>query len=202
MNMPAREKKIKDRLFELKKLSLTQVPDSQRLRYDIYVREKGWEPPNGLGLEADSYDDFSHHFGVYVGRELVGSVRLIDGRKITLPIFSQVLFERERNCVEISRIVVRKGAGIPGMLISEWMYSYVLYFFLLNRYAAAYAFMQEKHFRIMNSRWREELDFEQIGSRTEYKQGYLYVPVKITLNPKVWGELFPEDLTKNWTLVG
>ena len=191
MNMPSREKKIKGKLFELKKLNVLEILDSQRLRYKVYVEEKGWEPPNEYELENDVYDDFSYHFGVYVDEELIGSARLIDGRRIGLPIFSR-LSGREKNSVEISRVVVIKG--VPRMLISEWIYSYLLYFFLLNRYQAAFAFMQEKHFKIMKFHWRKELDFRQVGdATTEYKAGYCYVPCEIRLGQGVLEDLFSTD---------
>ena len=90
MNMPNRKKEIKGKLFELKKLNVLEILDSQRLRYKVYVEEKGWEPPNEYELENDVYDDSSYHFGVYVDEELIGSARLIDGRRIGLPIFSRL----------------------------------------------------------------------------------------------------------------
>ena len=191
MNMPNRKKEIKGKLFELKKLNVLEILDSQRLRYKVYVEEKGWEPPNEHKLEKDVYDDFSYHFGVYVDKELIGSARLIDGRRIGLPIFSR-LSGREKNSVEISRVVVIRG--VPRMLISEWIYSYLLYFFLLNRYQAAFAFMQEKHFKIMKFNWRKELNFKQVGDATnEYKTGYCYVPCEIRLNQEVLEDLFAAD---------
>jgi len=38
----------------------TLAEAAYRIRYQVYVEEMGWEPPNKFGLETDEYDDHSH----------------------------------------------------------------------------------------------------------------------------------------------
>ncbi|WP_210394998.1 PEP-CTERM/exosortase system-associated acyltransferase [Motiliproteus sediminis] len=56
-----------------------QVKEAYRIRYEVYARELGWEPPNSEGLEQDEYDDHAIHCLLQHKRTeaYAGCVRLI-----------------------------------------------------------------------------------------------------------------------------
>ena len=109
-----------------------------RLRYEVYCEEMGFLPPGDYpdGLETDSHDGQSLHFGSFNTDEaIVGTVRLVRGNGIgEMPMDQHCeLFPDERrrlsampNIVEVSRLAVSRNyrrragdgqyglSGLPG----------------------------------------------------------------------------------------
>jgi N-acyl amino acid synthase of PEP-CTERM/exosortase system len=55
------------------------IKESQKIRYEVYCKELGWEPENKDGLEKDSYDTHSLHCllkNVKTGK-FIGCIRLV-----------------------------------------------------------------------------------------------------------------------------
>jgi len=89
-----------------------------RLRYQVYVREWGFEDPadHPEGLEKDDYDQRSRHIYVYTGsrQNVIGTARLILPSSELLPL--QKVFEidagflgnPEHRVAEISRLAISK----------------------------------------------------------------------------------------------
>lgn len=48
-----------------------------RVRYKVYVDEKGFEPPNESMLESDGFDEGALHIGIRYEGLIVGTVRII-----------------------------------------------------------------------------------------------------------------------------
>ena len=89
-----------------------------RLRYQVYVKEWGFEDSKDHpdGLETDSYDQHSRHFYAYTGAEdaIIGTARLILCSDLTFPIEQH--FEIHDLAENISRT---KIAEISRLAISK-----------------------------------------------------------------------------------
>lgn len=81
----------------------------QRLRYDYFVRRRGWIEGDAAmdGLEVDSYDDFALHLAVFDGAEAAAYLRLLPA---TAP--CGFMLEHEFACLldGKERRIVRAGA--------------------------------------------------------------------------------------------
>ena len=96
-----------------------------RLRYDYFVRQRGWVAMNSAsensasGEERDHYDDQALHLAVFSGEEVMAYLRLLPHDPVLGFMldhdFSALLSEQERNelpragAIEISRLVCRFG---------------------------------------------------------------------------------------------
>ena len=91
----------------------------QRLRYQVYVNEWGFEKPEDHpdGLERDEYDRYSLHFYAcsLTSDEVIGSARIILGSQLPFPIerhFDTSTFPadgRRGQLGEISRLAISKN---------------------------------------------------------------------------------------------
>lgn len=89
-----------------------------RLRYQVYVKEWGFESPEDHpgGLERDDYDERSRHFYAYTGAEdnVIGTARIILGSEEVFPIeqhFNICDFPpgtARHQVAEISRLAISK----------------------------------------------------------------------------------------------
>ncbi len=116
-----------------------RLEDAYRLRYQVYVEEKGWEPPNDTGLETDKWDKSSFHLGVYEGDTLKAYMRIVLPVDGELPFCSKVKVEPgfiHNTDAELSRFISR-GGGYTTELIKNlveashwynfslaWVYTY------------------------------------------------------------------------------
>lgn len=95
-----------------------------RLRYEVYCRETGFEPPEQHpdGVERDVFDEHAEHFLVgHEGRppetRWVGTMRLILPGKRPLPtaancrLFPEVADEADAAALEVSRLIVRGASS-------------------------------------------------------------------------------------------
>jgi N-acyl-L-homoserine lactone synthetase len=114
-----------------------------RLRYDYFVREKGWVKENKEfpGHEQDRYDPFCLHLAVFEGTEPVAYLRVlphITGLGFMLDHdFARLLSDEARNslyrdgAIELSRLVcranlfrtIRRGHSHPVELLFRELYS-------------------------------------------------------------------------------
>ena len=89
-----------------------------RLRYKMYCEELHWLDAANYpeGIEKDEYDQYSLHYGVFKGRDAIGTVRLIPENPCGFPIINVVgggiISSGERKTVEVSRLLVDKASNL------------------------------------------------------------------------------------------
>lgn len=163
--------------LEIRKLKTPEdLKKHHQLRHEVYVLQKGWETENGAGLEIDGWDQFSHHFGAFYDGKLVATLRLIDGRKTDLPIFRLVEEKwRQKNSLEISRVICRKQKKMSKMQVMLALYS-ATYEFAKNRgYEYVYAVIRKKHFRFLKV-WLRMPFYKIHGKGPFTKKGEKFIP--------------------------
>ncbi|MEK7575922.1 MAG: hypothetical protein AAB491_02470 [Patescibacteria group bacterium] len=131
-----------------------------KIRYLIYVEKLGYEPKNGLGLEKDNYDDFSFFFGAFFRKDLVAGARLIDGRRVDLPVEKFIEFGIKENALEVSRPVQLKEK-MPNLRVFRRLYLEMYNFSVSNAYQYWYANIKKIFFRSL--RMRGMHFFSQVG---------------------------------------
>lgn len=76
-------------------LSQVQLDEAYRLRYLFIVKEKGWLPDNGSGVEWDSHDMKAIHFGAFVEDLVSGGKRLVAYARIKPGGFEEMMLAKE-----------------------------------------------------------------------------------------------------------
>lgn len=86
------------------------LADVERLRFDVYCKEKGWLDASRFpdGRERDAFDAASVHFGAYRDGRLVGASRLVLKRSFPLEQHCSLdgAIWNEQGLAEVSRLVV------------------------------------------------------------------------------------------------
>lgn len=161
------------------------------IRYRIYVEKFGYEPKNGLGLEKDKYDNFSFVWGAFFRENLIAGSRLIDGRRISLPIEKFIEFGVKRNSMEVSRPVQLKEK-MPNLRIFRRLYLEMYNFSEKNRYEYWYANIKKIFFRSLKMRGihffsqvgpllkRENNNFFPINNDKESRDVFVPVVAKLS----------------------
>lgn len=111
--------------------SRDEIIPSLQLRHRVYCIEKKYYEETANGLETDEYDIYSIHFiCLNLYGDVVGSLRLINGNLVPLPIEKDFgLYREDGQRVEISRFVVAKEErNTPRIIkgLSEEVYKYVV----------------------------------------------------------------------------
>jgi N-acyl-L-homoserine lactone synthetase len=104
-----------------------ELRESQRLRAEIYCKEKHWIDRHHLtedGREEDPFDSIAVHGGVFVDDQLEGTFRLIPTGRLSLPVQKYRNFPPVQSAVELSRLAVRERhrASVAMIGLCRWIY--------------------------------------------------------------------------------
>lgn len=161
-----------------------EVRAYQNLRYEWFVRRKGWvdDDPAHLGRETDHYDPYCHHLGVFQGPHLVAYLRVLPWQTNTGLMlqheFQDLIAEDaaeelgQEGAVEVSRLVVAPPPGNGG---SETVALAELLFKLAYRlgkhlgWTGYYIVLEEAWLRILNRRFG--VAFATLGAPQTYADG-------------------------------
>lgn len=164
-----------------KRLKGVEMQEHCRLRHKIYVAEKGWEDDAGNNMEVDHWDSYSYYFGAFFQGTMIATIRGIDGRKISLPIFPRISPENLMlfgNSIEASRVIRVKDflVRLPFLYIMNGLYLKSFEFVRKCGFEWILAAMTPESFRL----WRV-YGFNPIGDPFFYKNR-VYIPVGVRVS--------------------
>jgi N-acyl-L-homoserine lactone synthetase len=152
----------------------------ERLRYEWFVRRRGWVAgdPQRPGLESDGYDAHCFHCGVFEAEQLVGYVRALPGQAPTglmlqhefralLGDGMQGKGEKQvahEGAVELSRLVIapHSGGGTAATIaVGELLFKLVYQLGKRQGWQEFYIVLEEAWLRLLNRRFH--LPFAPLG---------------------------------------
>jgi N-acyl-L-homoserine lactone synthetase len=149
-----------------------------RLRYEVYVKEKGWEQPNKSQMERDCLDEYSDFILAIKKNRIIGGCRLINGRKAILPIANHVAMEGvQENAVEISRFInLGMRYKIRDIAVDIAIFKAIKIYTQRRKYECVYMVMRKGFIRTIRC-----VPFLEVGPRFIMKNKW-FVPTKTSLS--------------------
>jgi N-acyl-L-homoserine lactone synthetase len=161
-----------------------EVTAFQELRYDYFVRQRGWVTPDpDLPLrEADAYDAFAHHLAVFKGDLVVAYVRVLPGNSpcgfmlerefhSLLPATGPTI-EMSKHSIELSRLVVAPPPILPiseMRAVTELLFKLLYWMSLHLDWQDYYIVVEQDWISVFNRRFH--LPFQPLGQPFIFPDG-------------------------------
>ncbi len=165
-----------------------EVTAFQRLRYDYFVRQRGWvvDDPLSPGCEVDRYDAWAQHLAVFDGGQIVAYLRvqpwqaeygwMLEHEFLCLLPSSPATPLLHHNAVELTRLVIANAPLLPrreARLVTELLFKLLYQISLHHGWEQLYIVVEQAWLPIFRRRFG--LAFEPLGCPCVFPDGTVTV---------------------------